>query len=228
MNILGIIPARGGSEGIPDKNIKLLNGKPLIFYTINQAKTSKKLSKIIVSTDSEKIAKLSLSLGVEVPFLRPKNLALNHSPAIEYVLHAIEYFENIGEVYEAVCILQPTSPYRPKGAIDDAIELFLKSDADTLLSVRKVPTHYNPHWVFFRNDDNLLTLATGEEEIITRRQELPASFHRDGAIYITKIDTIKNEKKLIGKKIIGYLINSPELINIDTNEDWEIAIKYIK
>lgn len=223
MNILGIIPARGGSKGIPDKNIKFLNGKPLIAYTIEQAKSSKLLSKFIVSTDSTEITRISKKFGAEVPFLRPNNLAKHDSPSIGYVKHAISFFKDRGIFFDAVCILQPTSPFRPDGVIDRAIKKFQQNDIDTLISVREVPNHYNPHWVFFVDDNKYLKISTGNTELITRRQNLPQAFHRDGAIYIVRTSFLEVSNKLIGKRLIGYVINSPALINIDTEEDWNIA-----
>ena len=228
MKILGIIPARCGSKGIPKKNIKILNGKPLIAYTIQQAQSSKLLSKTIISTDCEEIAKVGEDFGANVPFLRPHNLATDHSASLDYVIHALQYFQELGELYEAICILQPTSPFRPNGVIDDAIKKFISSDADTLISLRKVPNHYNPHWVFFEDEEKNLMVSTSDSQIIPRRQDLPNAFHRDGAIYLIKTETILNKSTLYGDELTGFEIESPELINIDSIDDWKRAEKYIK
>jgi len=227
MKILGLIPARCGSKGIPNKNIKLLNGKPLIAYTIEQAQQSKLLTKCIVTTNSIRIANIARSLNSEVPFLRPDKFSTDKSPAIDYVLHALSFYEIRNVFFEAVCILQPTSPFRPAGSIDEAILQFDSSKSETLISVREIPTHYNPHWVFF-SKNNLLSIATGDKKIISSRQALPKAFNRDGDIYITKTNVIKENKSVFGNTIQGFLIESPALINIDTNEDWMLAERYIK
>ncbi len=227
MKILGIIPARGGSKGIPKKNIKELNGKPLIAYTISQAKQASLLDKVIVSTDSKEIAAKAIELGVEVPFIRPSAISNSLSPSIDYVRHALDFFRAKEIIYDSVCILQPTSPFRPKGVIDKAVKEFIEHDADTLVSVREVPSHYNPYWVFEKSENGDLMPVMQENVIINRRQDLPKAFHRDGAIYIVKSSVIIMEKTLYGKKFKGFEIESPALINIDNESDWKMAEKYI-
>ena len=227
MKILGIIPARGGSEGIPKKNIKLLAGKPLIAYTISQAKQASFLDKVIVSTDSEEIAAKAIELGAEVPFIRPSAISNSLSPSIDYVRHALDFFRVKETFYDAVCILQPTSPFRPKGVIDKAVKEFMEYDADTLVSVREVPSHYNPYWLFEKSENGDLMPMMQEKVIINRRQDLPKAFQRDGAIYIVKSSVIFMEKTLYGKKFKGLEIESPALINIDNESDWKMAEKYI-
>lgn len=223
MKTLGLIPARGGSKGVPGKNIKRLAGKPLIAYTIEQARAAQRLDRLIVSTDDTEIAKTAAAYGAEVPFMRPEELAQDHSGSLDVVLHALEFFEKKGECFDAVCLLQATSPYRPDGVIDEAIALFHKERPDSLVSVRRVPDEFNPHWTFEIEKNNRLKISTGEEEIIPRRQELPPAYHRDGAIYITSTDTIKNKGSLLGDDIIAFPIESPKLINIDTMDDWNEA-----
>jgi len=223
MKILGIVPARGGSKGVPGKNIKILAGKPLLVYTIEHIRASNLLNKAILSTDDSAIAQTAHQYGLEVPFMRPSLLATDTATSLSVVEHALDFFEAQGELFDAICLLQPTSPYRPEGAIDEAIRLFEQAKPDSLISVRKVPDEYNPHWVFEMDRENRLHIATGDEEIISRRQELPPAYHRDGAIYITSVECIRKKRSLLGKHIIGFPIESPELINIDTLEDWEVA-----
>jgi len=223
LRILGLIPARGGSKGVPGKNIKLLAGKPLIAYTVEQVNASMQIDRLILSTDDEAIAKIAREIGLEVPFMRPDELANDSAGSLAVVQHALDFVEAKGERYDAVCILQVTSPYRPEGVIDDAITLFMKEKPDALVSVRKVPDEFNPHWTFEIEKNNRLKISTGEEKIIPRRQELPPAYHRDGAIYITSTDTIKNKGSLLGDDIIAFPIDSPKLINIDTMDDWNEA-----
>lgn len=222
MRILGIIPARGGSKGVPGKNIKLLGELPLLAYTAKSALASKQLSKVILSTDSPSIAAVAQHYGIEVPFLRPETLATDTASSIAVVQHAVSYLENQGEFFDAVCLLQPTSPFRPKGFIDLAIQKFIHDDVDALVSVLPVPHEFNPHWVFEPNEKGLLQIATGEQEIIKRRQDLPPAYFRDGALYITKTSVIK-EGSFYGAKL-SYIENNPAFyVNIDTEADWEKA-----
>ncbi len=228
MKVLGIIPARGGSKGVPRKNIKELNGKPLIQYTSDVALASDKISKLIVSSDDDEIIKVSKSLGIEVPFKRPKDLGLDKTPTLPVIIHALDYFKSIGEEFDAVCLLQVTSPFRTVEFLNDAVEQFIEKETDSLISVQKVPHQYNPHWVFKPNEKGILEIATGEKEIISRRQDLPNTYHRDGSIYITKVDVLLNKKSLYGNSI-SYIETPKEYyVNIDTIEDWYKAEQLVK
>jgi CMP-N,N'-diacetyllegionaminic acid synthase len=223
MRILGIITARGGSKGVPGKNIKLLGDLPLLAYTALAALDSKSLCKVILSSDCSSIAAVAQKYAIEVPFLRPETLATDTASSIDVVNHAVSYLENQGDFYDAVCILQPTSPFRSKGFIDLAIQKFIADDADALVSVLPVPHEFNPHWVFEPNHEGYLKLATGEDTIIKRRQDLPLAYFRDGSIYITKTAIVKSGS-FYGTKL-SYLENNPDLyVNIDTPEDWEKAL----
>jgi CMP-N,N'-diacetyllegionaminic acid synthase len=226
MRFLALIPARGGSKGVPKKNSKLLGKLPLIEYTLNAVKDSKLVTQTIVSTDDEEIAILAEICGYKPPFIRPTEWAQDTSTSLEVVQHAIAYFESQHLFFDAVCLLQPTSPFREKGSIDKAIEKFISSGADSLVSVLEIPHEFNPHWAFEENENGLLKIATGEEEIISRRQNLPKAFHRDGSIYITKTEVIKNGS-LYGKSI-AYIESNPKFhVNIDTLKDWETAEKIL-
>lgn len=228
MKILVIIPARGGSKGVLKKNIKLLDGKPLIQYTTDIALKSKLISKIVVSSDDDEIIEIAKELGVDVPFKRPNSLAEDESPTLPVIKHAIDFFEEQGIFFDAVCLLQITSPFRTLTFLNEAIQKFCDEKNDSLISVREVPHEYNPHWVFEPNTNGQLVIATGEKEIITRRQNLPKSYHRDGSIYITKTSVIKEQNSLYGNSI-GYVVSSEEnYVNIDTMEDWIKAEEFIK
>lgn len=227
MRILGLIPARGGSKGVPGKNIKLLGEKPLIQYTSDIALKSDFLSKVILSSDDDKIISVAKNIGLEVPFKRPNKLAEDQSPTLPVILHALEYFESKGEFFDAVCLLQVTSPFRTVSFLDKAIQQFIEKGTDSLVSVLEVPHEYNPHWTFELDENNLLKIATGEEDIITRRQSLPKAFHRDGSLYITKTSVLKEQNSLYGKTI-SHIESPKELyVNIDTLEDWRKAEKLV-
>lgn len=223
MRILGIIPARGGSKGIPKKNIKLLNGKPLLAYTTEIALQSTLLTEVIVSTDNDEIIEIAKTLGVKVPFKRPSELAQDQTPTIDVVLHTLEWYEKQNVNFDAVCLLQVTYPFRTSAFLNAAIRKFISSDCDTLISVQEVPDQYNPHWAFEKNADGYLEIATGEKNIISRRQELPKVYHRDGAIYLTGTKTLTEVKSLFGRKICFIESLAENYINIDTFEDWKKA-----
>ena len=227
MRVLCIIPARGGSKGIPGKNIKLLGGKPVIHYTIESAKKSQFLKDIFVSTDDQEIAEVAESAGIKVPFLRPSNLALDNSPSIDTIIHVIDEFDKMGKQYDAICLLQPTSPFREMDFIDKCIEKFEKSDANSLISVLQVPHQFNPHWIFEENESGSLHISTGENQIIPRRQELPRAYYRDGSVYLTKVETIRNEKKLLFGNIQFVESDERFYCNLDTMDDWYLAEKRI-
>jgi CMP-N-acetylneuraminic acid synthetase len=228
MRILALIPARGGSKGVPGKNIKLLNGKPLIAYTSEIALQSNYLSEVSISTEDEQIIETAKSLGIKVPFLRPLELAQDHTPTIDVVIQALEWYEKQNSYFDAVCLLQVTSPFRTLEFLDKAIEKFILSDCDSLVSVQRVPQEFNPHWAFEVNADGNLKIATGETEITSRRQELPMAFHRDGCIYITKTEVILKQKSLYGKSIAYIESDADFYVNIDTMEDWEKAEEMIQ
>lgn len=226
MKILGIIPARGGSKGIPGKNIKLLGGKPLLAYTADSAKAAKLLDRIILSSDDVEIINVARQLGIDVPFVRPVELATDATGSLEVVQHALKYLIEWGDEYDAVCLLQPTTPFRSEGLIDTAIEKFREGNYDSLFSVREVPEEFNPHWIF-EEKEGTLKIATGEKEIISRRQELPKAYHRDGAIYITKTSVLMEQNSLYGEKV-GFINTIGSVyVNIDTLEDWELAEKLV-
>ena len=223
MRILGIIPARGGSKGVPGKNIKLLGGKPLIQYTSEIALESKLLTKIVLSSDDDAIINVANNLGIEVPFKRPMNLAKDTTPTLPVIKHVIDYYKSIGEEFDAVCLLQVTSPFRTVKFLESAINKFISSGSDSLISVKEVPHEYNPHWTFEVSKSGNLSISTGEKIIISRRQDLPKAYHRDGSIYITKTSVIEELNSLYGKSI-SYLESPKEFyVNIDTIQDWERA-----
>jgi len=223
MRILGFIPARGGSKGVPGKNIKLLNGKPLLAFTTEVALQSQLLSKVMVSSDDNQIIEVAKSRGVAVPFVRPASLSQDDSPTIDAVIHALQWFEENNIFFDAVCLLQPTSPFRTADFLDMAIDKFRTTDCDSLVSVLKVPHEYNPHWTFEVDQNANLKIATGELEIIGRRQDLPQAYHRDGSIYLVKTAVILEKHSLYGEKI-AFIESPPEwYVNIDNHSDWEKA-----
>ncbi|MGY5850415.1 acylneuraminate cytidylyltransferase family protein [Salegentibacter sp. F14] len=222
--ILGLVPARGGSKGLPGKNIKMLGGKPLLQYTWESARQSSMLDKVVLSTEDQEIKKVACGLGINVPFTRPENLAQDLTPSIEVIIHALKFLQDKGEEFDLVCLLQPTTPFRSPGLIDACIKKFEQNNYDSLISVREVPSECNPHWVF-EEEGGLLKLATGEESIIPQRQNLPRAYFRDGAIYLTKTKVLLEQGSLFGSRTGFYDTTGSPYVNIDTPTDWREAEK---
>lgn len=226
--ILGVITARGGSKGIPKKNVKLLGGRPLISYTIAAAKKSKFLSELIVSTDDEEIAKVARQWGGEVPFMRPKELAGDTVPHVPVVKHAIEFMERKSEsTYDYVVIFQPTSPFRTVSDIDETIKKALENKADSAVSLVEVDS---PNPIKFKKlEGNRVLPYFYEEPERSRRQDLPKVYKRSGAVFVSKRDLVMVHDKLFGDYCVGYVVPKIRSIDIDTDEDWVLAeYKYKK
>lgn len=227
MKILGLIPARGGSKGIPNKNRKELGGKPLLQYTIDAALESKLLDEVVFSSEDDTLLELAERMGARVEFKRPISLATDAAGSIDVVLHALEELSAKGRKYDAVCLLQVTTPFRTSDDIDIAISKFTEMGCDSLISVQKVPHQYNPHWVFELSEGKL-KIATGEDRIIKRRQELPDAFIRDGAIYVTKTEVLYKERSFFGINNSYIELDGRNHVNIDTLSDWERAEQIAK
>jgi CMP-N-acetylneuraminic acid synthetase len=223
LKVLGLIPARGGSKGVPHKNIKLLCGKPLLQYTAETALAANRLSRIVLSTEDEEIAEMGKACGLEVPFMRPAELAEDQTPMLPVVQHALTWLEKRGQRFDAVCLLQPTNPLRTAAVIDGCIELLETSDADCAVTVLPVPAEHNPHWVYFKDKDGSLRLSTGEAMPISRRQDLPEAFHREGSVYVTRRNIVIEENSLYGKRVVGYPMHREHSVNIDNMSDWQRA-----
>lgn len=221
--ILGVIPARGGSKGVPRKNIRLLAGKPLIGYSIEAAQASNGISVLTVSTEDEEIASYARSLQVSIPYMRPAALAGDTTPTLDVILDLLEYYRSAGERFDAVCLLQPTTPLRTASMITEAITQFVEKGLDSLISVLPVPDHLNPHWLFEPDAKGFLHIATGEKQIIPRRQDLPKAYYRSGDIYITSVEVVEQRRSFFGERL-GYLeLDGSRHVNIDTPADWNRA-----
>lgn len=228
LRVLGVIPARGGSKGVPRKNARLLDGKPLLAYTAEAAFAASRLTRVILSTDDEEIAGIGRSLGLEVPFMRPADLSADDTPMLPVVQHALRAMEGPGTSFDAVCLLQPTTPFRRGEDIDGCIELLETREADAVMTVMPVPATYNPHWVYFTDGDGSLSLATGETAPIPRRQSLPPAFHREGSVYVTRRDIVLKHNSLYGERLFGYVPAPGPRANIDSTEDWGHAERLLR
>jgi CMP-N-acetylneuraminic acid synthetase len=176
-----------------------------------------------LSTEDEEIAEIGKKCGLEVPFMRPAQLAQDDTPTLPVIQHALRYLELTGDKYDAICLLQPTNPCRGSDIIDTCIEIFEKEGADTVMTILPVPAKFNPLWVYFEKEHGILQLSTGEENPITRRQDLPPAFHREGSVYMCRCNIIMNQGNIYRKRIIGYLPDPELSINIDDPEEWKRA-----
>ena len=201
----------------------MLGGIPLIAYSVRSALEASLISDIAVSSDCQDILDVASVAGAHHVILRPEALAQDSTPTLPVIFHALDVLAADGHQYDAVCLLQPTTPFRPSGFIDVCVERFIHSKADSLISVLPVPHEYNPHWTFEPGPDGLLKIATGEEQIIPRRQELPPAYFRDGSIYITSVSVLQQQKSLYGKSVAYIQSDASRYVNIDTMEDWQKA-----
>lgn len=215
---LAVIPARAGSKGIPNKNIVVINGKPLIQYTIDEALKSRYLDDIIVSTDSEEIAAISKQFGAQVPYLRPKCLAQDTSKSVEALIHVINEQKKLGSTYDYVVLLQPTQPLRKYFHIDKAIEKITTSDYDSLVSISKIKEH--PLLIRKLKDDSTVEKLLPTSSTV-RRQEFPDYYKVNGAIYINKINANLNLNTSLNDNILGFYMEKEYDLDIDEQLDLE-------
>ncbi len=234
VKILGVITARGGSKGIPGKNIKNLCGLPLIAYTIKSAKESGVFDRIILSTDDEKIADVAKKYGCEVPFMRPAELAQDGTPHLPVMRHAVEWLkENENYNPDLVAILQPTAPLRQPWHIKEALDLLLKQEADSVVAVSEIPGHYSPYWAVTCDESGLGKLFIGDpiKKRIPRRQSFPQkTYSNSGILYMFKTELLfdKEEPNFYGDKVAIYPVDEKYCINIDEPSDWELTEKALK
>jgi CMP-N-acetylneuraminic acid synthetase len=223
MRVVGLVPARGGSKGIPRKNTRLLAGRPLLAYTAEAALRSRLLARVVLTTEDPEVAEIGRAAGLDVPFTRPAELARDETPMLPVVQHALRWLESAGERFDAVCLLQPTHPLRRTEDIDACIALCDRSGADAVVTVLEVPPEFNPRWTYLRSDSGALTLATGESAPIPRRQDLPPAFCREGSVYVSRRDAVLEEGSLYGRVLLGVTVERARSVNLDTPADWSRA-----
>jgi N-acylneuraminate cytidylyltransferase len=211
--MLGIIPARGGSKGIPRKNIRIVNGKPLIAWTIEQAKRSRFLDRVVLSSDDDEIMRIATTYGCEVPFRRPPELAADDTPGIAPVLHAIENLPG----YDYVILLQPTSPLRSAEDIDNCCYLCVERGAPACVSVTRCAE--NPYLMFWRDKNQHLTPLFAECGRIACRQQLPETVRLNGAVYVARSQWLKEARSFITSETIGYEMPVDRSLDVDTEAD---------
>lgn len=220
---LGIIPARSGSKGLKDKNIRELQGTPLIQYTIEDARESSKLSDFLVSTDSEKYAQIAKDAGAPVPFIRPSELATDEASSLDVVKHAVQEYESTHDVkVHNTVLLQPTTPFRKPEDIDKAIDTFIENDEASLVSCYS-SKDIHPNYLYERDGDVRLRALRDQDSIPRRRQEHDPIYHLNGAIYITNWDLIFEMDKLYTNRPLFYEMSQQQSVNIDEPSDWKLA-----
>jgi CMP-N,N'-diacetyllegionaminic acid synthase len=225
LEVLGIIPARRGSKTIPRKNLTSLLGRPLIAHTCDAAVQSKLLTRIVASTDDNDIAAIVRAAGIEVPFLRPSELAEDSTPMLPVIEHVLS---QLGESYrpDVVVLLQPTSPLRRAVHVDSAIRLLMDTGADTVVTVVEVPHNFNPESVLRMSDGVLTPYQAGTP--ILRRQDKPRVYARNGPAVLVNKTSVIHSGRLYGDLTRGLVMNRAESIDIDNPEDLEIAEFYLK
>jgi len=220
MNIFALITARGGSKGLPGKNIRAFCGRPLIAWSIDAALNSSYLDQVIVSTDDREIAKVSRRNGADVPFIRPAELAEDTTPHFDVVDHALKNLTDANSI-DYILLLQPTSPLRTSEDIDAVIDLAVKKNADAVVSVCDVDQH--PYHMYQQTEDGMLTAFMPEIKGYLRRQDIPPLYVVNGAIYLVKTDIFLKEKSFIPPKTIPYIMPFTRSIDIDNLSDFNLA-----
>lgn len=218
--VLGIIPARGGSKGVPRKNIRPVGGKPLIYYTIRESLTAQRLSDVVISTEDSEIASIAKDFGAWVPFLRPEELAQDATPSFPVAEYTIKKLEEMGKTYDYILWLQPTTPLRQASDIDRSIELLINSDVDCVLSVDPVED-YHPCRMY-RLVNGVLSVLE-KDNGTGLRQYLDKIYHRNGAIYAFRKEVLMEYHNFFGKKILPYEMPRSRSVNIDDEYDLLIA-----
>ena len=221
MRVLGLIPARGGSKGIPRKNIKVIAGKPLIAWTIESALKSRLLAAVVVSTDDVEIGEVARRYGAETPFVRPAELARDDTPGVEPVLHALEALPE----FDAVLLMQPTSPLRTSDDIDDCIRLAETIDASCVVSVTESSQH--PYWMYCLDAEQRLQPLIAARQV-TRRQELPVVYSANGALYFAHREWLQRQRTFIAADTCGYVMPIERSVDLDSPLDWKLAELLLK
>lgn len=225
--ILGIIPARAGSKGIPGKNIRKLAGKPLLAYTIEIANNVSIFERVILSTDSKDIADVGKNFGVEVPFIRPDDLSKDETPMLPVLQHAVSSLYSKDLFPDYICILQPSSPFREAEDLVKGYNLLLNSGCDSVVSVEQIPDHYSPDLVM-KIKNGKLSHFLDDETKVSRRQDARKAYTRSGCFYFTRTSLLMEENTIYGKDCRAVIINNKNAVNLDTMADWKLGQEVAK
>jgi CMP-N,N'-diacetyllegionaminic acid synthase len=221
MRILALIPARGGSKRLPGKNIRLLEGRPLIVWSIDAAKGISEICDIVVSTDDAEIAAVAAATGVMVPWLRPADLASDTARSIDVAIHALDWYEAQHGSVDGVLLLQPTSPFRTRKTIRKGIELFVAYGRAPVLGVSPAPAH--PMWTF-KVEGGRLAPFMENHGMNTRSQDLPPAFVINGSFYLASPEHVRSTQSFVSDQAVPLVSESErEVIDIDTEWDWRMC-----
>lgn len=212
--VLAVIPARGGSKGVPRKNVRLLAGKPLIAWTIEEAKKSKYIDRLILTSEDDEIIETAKAYGCEIPFIRPSELAGDTTSGIAPILHALEQIEG----YDYIVVLQPTSPFRLVGDIDSCIKRLIETKSPACVSVTESGS--SPYWMYKVNEAGMMQPLIQQEELITNRQELPIAYVLNGAVYVAEVDWFMQSQSFLTKDTTAFVMPKERSYDIDTEEDF--------
>jgi len=221
MKVLGLIPARGGSKGIPRKNIRTIAGRPLIAWTIETALKSSRLASVVVSTDDQEISEVARRHGAQVPFMRPSELAQDDTPGVDPVLHALDLLPE----FDAVLLMQPTSPLRSVGDIDGSIRLAEQTGAGCVVSVAQPSQH--PYWMYLLDPEQYLQPFVAAKHV-TRRQDLPPIYAANGALYFARREWLQSRRTFIAADTVGYVMPAERSVDLDSPLDWKLAELLLK
>jgi CMP-N-acetylneuraminic acid synthetase len=228
MRVLAIVTARGGSKGIPRKNLIPLAGKPLLAYTAEAALGAKRLSRTVLSTDDPEIARAGEALGLEVPFLRPAELAKDSTPTIPVLQDVIRKLESAGDVYDAIFLLQPTNPLRSIEDIDGSIDLLERTGADSVISFADAGERHPARMKFIDDDGRVIDPPFAESFEGQPRQQLKKMFVRDGSVYLTRRDVLMCDNSLKGRDCRAWIIPEERSRNIDNEFDLFLVEQMLK
>ncbi len=221
--VAAIVPARAGSKGIPGKNVKPLCGKPLLAYTAEVIREAGIFDRALLSTDSEEIAALGRTLGLEVPFLRPAELARDDTPMLAVIEHAVAWLKKDGAKIDIVVLLQPTQPLRRVTDVVAAVTRLKQEQCDSVVSVVPLPSQLCPDYVMRIDEEGRLVHFLPEGAKVTRRQDVRPAYIRDGTVYAFRVATLRNYRSIYGPDCRPLIIDPKASVNLDTEEDWRGA-----
>ena len=222
MQVLGVIPARGGSKGVPGKNLRDVAGRPLLAYTVDAARASRRLNRVVLSTDDSAVADAGRRLGVEVPFMRPVHLATDEAPMLPVLLHAVDEMQARGFAADAVAVLQPTSPLRRAEHIDAAVELLASTAADAVVSVVEVPHQFAPASLMRLEGDRLLPLT--DAPMVLQRQQKALVYARNGPAVLVVRTAQLRKGSLYGDDTRALVMTSDDSVDVDTAWDFDLLV----
>jgi CMP-N,N'-diacetyllegionaminic acid synthase len=222
VNVLGLVPARGGSKGLPGKNVRPLHGRPLLAFAADAARASGVIDRVVLSTETEDIAAVGRAAGLETPFLRPAHLAADDTPMLPVIEHAVDTLAADGWTADIIVLLQPTSPLRTGAHVRRSVEMLRDTGADSVVGVIEVPRHLSPDYVMRVDEGTLVPFLPGGERV-TRRQDARVAYVRDGTVYTFWRKTLVEQRSIYGRNCRPMIVDPTESLTIDDAKDWEEA-----